>query len=375
MKTDTDVACKNESIKSATPMQRTLLIAAAVLVATSSLWSARETGAPSTIFAASLTLVIVTLGLAALTFSRNVTVRLIVIPSAAALVFGTYINTAYSDQAAVYSLCFTLLGFFVVGVAPRLRGAALALIVATTFGVIGVAFALLATDATLAAAPLFLLWLPGIALAGGLAIILEQARRRTLALTSELERRATSDDLSGVSNRAHINLLAQNEFARARRYREPYACLMLEIDGFEVLKSTYGLHTTDVIVQVLSGYCVVVMRHCDSFGRLSPQRFLALLPETEGHGALTLASRMCQDIAALTVKASGQNVGFTISIGASELHPSDRWVGDMLRRTEQALDDAIERGRNNAVLAAMPPEFADTDASPDPHETTANTAS
>ena len=47
-------------------------------------------------------------------------------------------------------------------------------------------------------------------------------------------------------------------------------------------------------------------------------------------------------------------MNFTISIGAADLHQTDRWAGDVLRRTEQGLEDAIERGRNNAVLAALP---------------------
>ena len=105
------------------------------------------------------------------------------------------------------------------------------------------------------------------------------------ALRQELERRATSDTMTGVSNRAHINLLAQNEFARARRYGEPCSCLMIEIDDHPGLAAAWGARAADTVAQVLTGYCVVVMRHCDSFGRLSPARFLALLPETTGDGA------------------------------------------------------------------------------------------
>ena len=201
----------------------------------------------------------------------------------------------------------------------------------------------------------------GFAVAGGLIILFmlfcfESERRQARLLRRELERRATSDDLTGVSNRAHINLLAQNEFARARRYREPCALLMIEIDGYEELTRKWGAY---VIVQVFTGYCVVVMRHCDSFGRLSPERFLAVLPETKGDGAFILAQRMCRDLAALDVAVEGQTRNFTVSIGAAELHANDRFVGDYLRRAGQALDDAIEHGRNNAVLAASPFELSE----------------
>ena len=194
------------------------------------------------------------------------------------------------------------------------------------------------------------------------AVCFEHERSATFELGVELERRATSDNLTGVSNRAHINLLAQNEFARARRYRAPYAALMIEIDDYDTLNGKGGPRAADVVVQVFTGYCVVVMRHCDSFGRLSPARFLALLPETQGAGAFTLAGRMCRDLAALEVMVEGQPVKFSVSIGATELQVTDRWAGDLLRRAEQGLEDAIERGRGNAVFAAPPPTPADYDA-------------
>ena len=179
-------------------------------------------------------------------------------------------------------------------------------------------------------------------------------RRKTFGLRDELARRATSDQITGVSNHAHINQLAQNEFARARRYAEPFSALMFEIDAYNALGQTNDAQTRDTVVQVFSGYCVVVMRHCDSFGRLSAARFLALLPETPGEGALKLASRMCAEVAALDVMVAGAPVHFTVSVGIAELHVADRNSVDLLRRSRQALDDAIERGGNNAVLAAPP---------------------
>jgi PleD family two-component response regulator len=91
---------------------------------------------------------------------------------------------------------------------------------------------------------------------------------------------------------------------------------------------------------------------------------LALLPETLGTGAHTLATRMCRDLGALDVMVNGTAINFTVSIGATELHPTDRWAGDILRRVERGLEDAIERGRNQAVFA-VPPAPPPMDNDPD----------
>ena len=139
---------------------------------------------------------------------------------------------------------------------------------------------------------------------------------------------------------------------------------MIEIDDFEGLTKR-SARVPAVVVQVFSGYCVVVMRHCDSFGRLTPARFLGLLPETQGSGAQTLAARMCRNLSALEVLVDGEPVRFSVTIGATALDVTDRWASDMLRRAEQGLEDAIEQGRGIAVLALPHAPFAEAEAAAD----------
>ena len=294
----------------------------------------------------------------ALTFYNGTVLRVDGVPVLTALVLSAQTLVISANVTVTSTLVFVFLvtssTVMVVLLAERLRAAALALAVTAGIGITGSWLVVPIFSPEFSPPLALLLWLPILAVASLLAWALEQGRGKAFRLSKELERRATSDNLTGVSNRAHINLLAQNEFARARRYTEPFSCLMLDIDEYNKLRSTWGTSATDPIVQVLSGYCVVIMRHCDSFGRLSPHRFLALLPETKGNGALTLAQRMCKDISNLKVSVSGESLSFTISTGAAELHDDDRWAGDILRRAEQALEDAIERGGNTAVLAQPP---------------------
>lgn len=138
--------------------------------------------------------------------------------------------------------------------------------------------------------------------------------------------------------------------------------MMIEIDGYESLSEAWGPIAMDTLIQVFTGYCVLVMRHCDSFGRLSPKRFMAILPETPGKGAQILGSRMCRELAMHDVVVDGEMLNFTVSIGAAEMASSDRWAGDLLRRVEQAIEDAIESGRAQSILAQPPrAAFAEAD--------------
>ncbi len=338
--------------------QRWLILCGGTAYALACLWVSFRVGSPPVFAGASLALLPFVLATYGLTYARTPGPLLEFNPLLLAAVFGAHIVLGAidvpEDHVMRFALLFGLLALFVVTAAPTLRSTLGSLALTALVAVVGAVFYLPHGSESFGVIEAIPYSVPGFALALIVAFSFEHSRRAAFDAEAELARRATSDGLTGVSNRAHINLLAQNEFSRARRYREPYACMMIEIDGYDALEAQAGLATAHAVAQVFSGYCVVVMRHCDSFGRLSPSRFLALLPETQGKGAFTLAERMCRDLAALEVMVDGQPVKFTVSIGATELQTSDRWAGDLLRRAEQGLEDAIERGRSNAVFAAPP---------------------
>jgi diguanylate cyclase (GGDEF)-like protein len=314
----------------------------------------------------------VSAGVLGLAFVRTQHARFpaLLLPLAAALIFSLgIVANAMSDPApdvVRFALMSGLLAPFLSLLAPTRRGA-LAALIAMSAVTAGGALLVATQTSSFDAVPALVFLLAALALALAASRALENSRIEAIVLRGELERRATSDEITGVSNRAHVSLLAQNEFARARRYGEPFACLAIEIDGYEQLLAVRGRSALTAIVQVFTGYCVVVMRHCDSFGRLTPSRFLALLPETPAAGAYILAKRMCGDLADLTVAFGGDKIHFTVSIGVTDMHPVDRGAGDMLRRGEQGLADAIERGGSCAVFANAPasPQAGDAPQSVD----------
>ncbi len=350
---DTRADEEARAFRAAQPQRRLLAGGTIAFVALSNaIFLASDTGVRFVILAV---VAAATLGLI---FIRTSSARfpLLILPLAVALVHGGGITAAAlidpRPDVVRFAFMYACLAPFLCLLAPTRQGAlmataAMSLIAAA--GALAIGVRAESFNLVLALALLVAIFVLSMCIADAL----DDSRRETALLRGELARRATSDEITGVSNRAHVSLLAQNEFARARRYGEAYSCLMIEIESYERL-AAHGPAALTAIVQVFTGYCVVVMRHCDSFGRLDPNRFLALLPETPTLGAHTLANRMCRDIAALDVAHAGGKLNFTVSIGATEMHAVDRWAGDMLRRAEQGLADALERGGNCCVFATPP---------------------
>ncbi|MBL8645355.1 MAG: diguanylate cyclase [Rhodospirillaceae bacterium] len=358
---DKEAAYEAQQYRRIEETQRWLLLAGGVLYAALGFWlgaGIQETTRGLT--NASVALLLGSMVMWGLTFTPFVRARVELVPIVVSLVFGWFLifAIAFVPDSGVLkaALLFGSLGALTALMSPMVQTAFAAMITALLmaavgFGVVfplqGVEIGLFSTLAVLAPVYLFV---------AGFALALDHTRREAFSYRHELARRATTDDISGVSNRAHIHQIAQNEFGRARRYKEPLSVLMLEIDNFDKILDDSGPIALDTLIQVFAGYCVVVMRHCDSFGRLGPKRFLAILPETPVKGASVLAARMCADLAALDVMADGETLKFTASIGVAEAHANDKWSGDLLRRCAQAVDDAIEQGRNTAVTALAPPQ-------------------
>lgn len=368
-----EAAFQVAQLKRVADAQPWLVLAAGATYAAIGLWTGAGLDERSGLTTASVVLLLATMTLWGATFTPFLRARADLVPVILALLVGwhtlftlVYIPThgMTVDAPLRAAFLFGSLAIVLALISPTVQ---VTLAAMATAGILaglgfGVVFPLQNIDIAPTAAMAFAA--PLVALGIGIAYAIERTRREGFSYKHELSRRSSTDDISGVSNRAHIHQLAQNEFSRARRYKEPLSIVMLEIDGYDSIQENAGPIALDTLIQVFAGYCVVVMRHCDSFGRLGPKRFMAILPETPAKGAMVVATRMCRDLAALDVLVEGDTLNFTVTIGVAQAHQNDKWGGDLMRRAAQAIDDGIEQGRNMVILSQMPEQPAANDEAP-----------
>ncbi|GHD57236.1 sensor domain-containing diguanylate cyclase [Jeongeupia chitinilytica] len=167
------------------------------------------------------------------------------------------------------------------------------------------------------------------------------------ALESELQRRATTDGLSGLANRAHFMDVSNHELIRAQRYGRPLTLMMIDIDHFKRINDAYGHDAGDAAIRAIAALCRSTLRDADVIGRLGGEEFAALLPETPMPMALLVAERLRARIEAHElVIPSGETIRFTASIGITPLEPGDTLIDPLLKRADLALYDAKHAGRN-----------------------------
>lgn len=163
---------------------------------------------------------------------------------------------------------------------------------------------------------------------------------------AELQQLSRIDPLTGVANRRYFFERAADEIARARRFGRDLSVIMLDIDRFKFINDRWGHAAGD---GVLAGVCeaaCAALRRVDLFARIGGEEFAVLVPDTDLEGAVLLADRVRQSVAARSMPVEGRSIRVTLSAGVAMLAPGEESVEDLLRRSDLALYEAKNSGRD-----------------------------
>lgn len=172
------------------------------------------------------------------------------------------------------------------------------------------------------------------------------------ALEAELVKQASTDSLTGIGNRRHFMVQAELEMSRSRRFGRSLSVMMLDVDHFKPINDQHGHAVGDAVLQVIVRRASESLRQSDQIARLGGEEFAALLPETSLPAALVVAERFREHLAERPLVAAGKAIPCTVSIGIAEMREGDATIDDLLRRADEALYRAKEKGRNRVEQAA-----------------------
>ena len=172
----------------------------------------------------------------------------------------------------------------------------------------------------------------------------------------ELERLATTDSLTGLSNRHVLQEALERELARARRHGLPLALILIDVDHFKQINDLYGHPAGDTVLKEVAQRLDQTIRAGEVLARLGGEEFAWLLPGTDAAGALIAADRAR---AAISGAAFGELGHLTISAGVGILADAAD-LEQLYQLADRALYEAKQHGRDRTVyrgaaLAGMGP--------------------
>jgi diguanylate cyclase (GGDEF)-like protein len=179
---------------------------------------------------------------------------------------------------------------------------------------------------------------------------IKRAESALLTMTEQLKRLATTDGLTGLTNRRAMDQALETEVERARRARLPLSVLMVDVDHFKAYNDFHGHQAGDDVLKAV-GSCLkgMVRRPGDVAARYGGEEFVIILPNTDEDGAHFIAESFREALHSLDLphQASDRRM-VTASVGVATFRPGEAGVdaAGLLKRADEALYDAKAAGRD-----------------------------
>ncbi len=152
------------------------------------------------------------------------------------------------------------------------------------------------------------------------------------------ERMGATDPLTGTWNRGALNNFTENLRSRPRRGTE-IGLLMLDIDFFKKINDDHGHLAGDRVLQNLVRELGLYIRATDMVARYGGEEFVVVLP---GMPNATAVSVKAEEIR----KKIKENLGITVSIGATIIREEDNDINAVFHRMDQNMYTAKRSGRD-----------------------------
>lgn len=184
-----------------------------------------------------------------------------------------------------------------------------------------------------------------------------RASREALAQAhAELEKRAdllaqaaSTDSLTGVSNRREFTQQFRQRFEDAQRQQRELSLLIVDVDHFKRINDSLGHAAGDEVLRALAQTLRAAVRADTLLARWGGEEFAVLLPDADS----VAAQRLCERLhAAVRGHRYADVPPVTISIGLSSLGGRQLTrPEDLFHEADRALFEAKAQGRDRTVVA------------------------
>lgn len=161
--------------------------------------------------------------------------------------------------------------------------------------------------------------------------------------SAELDRLAHTDTLTGLSNRRFLEQELERHVELYKRYRHPFALLMLDFDNLKWVNDTFGHAAGDSALKHLATLMRMNVRDVDIPCRFGGDEFIILMPEAEKNAVQAVGHRISDSVTKTRFKIGRSFASLQVSFGVSAC-PEDGVESEALL---QEADAGLYRAKEN----------------------------
>ena len=182
-------------------------------------------------------------------------------------------------------------------------------------------------------------------------------------LRNEVADLALLDDLTGVGNRRHLLQRLTEECARSERSGEPFALLVIDLDGFKAINDTHGHAAGDACLQHFTLMAQTRLRPGDMLARTGGDEFCVVLPASTLREGAMIARRIldvCREDADALRRRRCPDRGLDRRRAMDE-RTSGAFPDRLIAAADHALYAAKNEGKNRYAVYDPAPPLAPAD--------------
>lgn len=184
----------------------------------------------------------------------------------------------------------------------------------------------------------------------GLQVMANDRQQMEKALNNA-RKNSLTDELTGLPNRSAFLRQLKAEIGRARRYGFSLALALIDLDDLNAINERHGYAAGDAILHTYAREIMSLFRGYDMVARYADDEFAVLLPNTQKDGAVRALDKAQKHAAGTFIQFNGQNLPLPSFSSVLTLYSHGEQPDALLKRADEALSQAKQRGRAQSVVA------------------------
>ncbi|MBF8642059.1 MULTISPECIES: GGDEF domain-containing protein [Pseudomonas] len=181
-------------------------------------------------------------------------------------------------------------------------------------------------------------------------VSMEQEANDYRSHVEEQRKKALTDPLTGLPNRAAWTERLDAEVSLWQRYHSSLLLAVIDVDHFKRVNDDFGHLAGDKVLKIIGTQLSKKLRRTDFIARFGGEEFVVLLPNTSMEEGEPLIQALRAAIEACPFHFKGERVTITCSAGLTALQTGEG-SKQAFERADQALYRAKRGGRNRIELA------------------------
>lgn len=166
---------------------------------------------------------------------------------------------------------------------------------------------------------------------------------------NKLERMASTDKLTGASNRQSFEEDFSDLLEESQYNNDSLSMILVDLDYFKRINDTYGHSVGDLVLKSIAKQIRGQISLQDVLCRWGGEEFLILLPKKDIVSAAEVAENLRLNILDWELSVNGHLIKVTVSCGVAQSR-RDETPDSLIRRADIALYQAKDQGRDQVVL-------------------------